>query len=370
MGGRSGARKSSSRAASPLPLDGREHGHPPQGLRRDTDPWGSQASFTKDSPVNGVNSMLLPLPVDKKEKKQKKEKKEKKEKKHRRQSGSRSGTFESDDLLESSMGSGFESFASDLPMERSRHDPPSLLGGDDSASLSFERVDKKEKKRKDAKKKSHVEDKLDSDLRPLGVAVGSGRAALASLRNLGGDSVVPGRGSKVQPPVASASRRPADASAVQRFFLSFNPPVLAVEWSLESQRGAAAVAKASVTRIALSGNDLADPGSLAQQLLKEYTFLKRSHIGQVSRLLKRLAAGTLPSYRIVAPRGASVVQHVASGAPAPSLGPAAAGLPKGAVTAVRGRVRTAGGGWWLNLAAQRGYVEEKTGQKVVAEICD
>lgn len=146
----------------------------------------------------------------------------------------------------------------------------------------------------------------------------------------------------------------ANRSDVVRFLLCFTPPGLAVQWAqrprMSPARGIGGGQRRPVmrsTHISLESTDLADETvrqSLAERLIRDpdKPFLHPQHRLQLEALFKRLAAGTLPTYRIIAPGGANVFRVAESGQQ-PIFH-----LPRGALALARERCRRPTG-WWIRL---------------------
>lgn len=170
------------------------------------------------------------------------------------------------------------------------------------------------------------------------------------------------------------SKASACTTEVRRFLLRFNPPRLATELITKPPQVPSEEVdfstmfedtKRTLVTIPLNPKDLRSRykagdalaiSSLAQQIVKESSFLSEKYHNQVESLLKQLAIGKLPTYRVAHPcELCSVPRYEA----AP---PEIVTLPIGALLLVQERVCGQEGSWWLRLAECDGWVREKDGR--------
>jgi len=165
-------------------------------------------------------------------------------------------------------------------------------------------------------------------------------------------------------PSGRRNEKSLDSQVLRRFFISFDPPMLAAEVGVGTQN----IIRQVPAKSALEGGGEARVSmrSRAERLLKDLMLPSR-HAEQVEALLGRLAARALPVYRVVCPGGADLVD---AEAPELGLGAPRTLVPSGALVLARER-RKSPDGWWIRLAAGGGWMQQTaaTGEEVAVR-CD
>jgi len=141
---------------------------------------------------------------------------------------------------------------------------------------------------------------------------------------------------------------------VKRFFIRFNPPTLAVEWT-----DASVIGTRQLTSLHIDVKDLKDTRALAMNLLQHIDCLNPSHCKQVEKLLERMSSRLLPVYRVLQASGASIMPDALPESvplrPAVLATPVAH-LPAGALVLARECVQVPDCGMWLRLVGGGGWV--------------